>query len=437
MRTPELSTVAALTAALVETPSPNPGGDERAVASLVTDALAERGLPRPRTVAREPHRPNLVVELDFGPGGRHLCLSGHLDTKPVGDAAWSVPPLRATLDGDRMYGLGSADMKGAVAAMIEAAALLAADPPPRGRLTLLFTADEENGAAYGARHLAEHERAAAGLGDIDAVVIGEPGGLDADWDRLHLVSRGIARFRFVTEGDQGHSSLVERTGAVNAAVTAARLLTRFADHFQPTIPADPTLTATDLAGRPSGTTAGRPGAADRGGLDGWRATANGGMKLYGGIGYGVVPGRAGFDAEVRLLPGMSRETFERELDAFLAASAAADPELRAEVSFDDPPVDWLPGTAVPADHPVAAAARRAYAAVFGAAPPDAVFPGTTDAAWLHGLAGVPTLPAVGPGLLSRCHGADEWVSVTAVENAVELYRRLANDFCTAQGGEGA
>ena len=401
-----------LTAALVETPSPNPPGGERAVADVVTAALRDRGLPAPTVLARDPTRPNLAVTVDFGPGGRHLCLSGHLDTKPVGDAGWSVDPLRATLDGDRLYGLGAADMKGAVAAMIEAAAAVAAAPPPRGRLTLLFTADEEDGAAYGARHLAgghlAEALAGAGVPAVDAVVIGEPGGIDADWDRLHRVSRGIARLRVTVAGDQGHSSLAERTGAVNASVEMARLLAAFADGFRPSVPPHEELT-------------------------GWAATVNAGLKVAGGVGYGVIPGEASFDAEVRLLPGMDRAAFDAELRAFLDQAGAGNPRLRASVGYDAPPCDWLAGTEVPADHPVAAAARTALARVLGAAPPDAVFPGTTDAAWLHGLAGLPTLPAVGPGLLSRCHGRDEWVSAGAVEQAVAVYRELVATFCPGAG----
>lgn len=407
--------VVELASTLVETPSPNPGGSERDVAGIVREALRARGLPEPVVIARDPDRPNLAVTIDFGPGGRHLCVSGHLDTKPVGDAEWSIDPLRATIDGDRLYGLGSADMKGAVAAMIEAAAGPGPAPGPhRGTLTLLFTADEENGAAYGARYLADGALsaalAAAGLPAVDAVVIGEPGGIEADWDRLHRVSRGIARLRVTVHGDQGHSSLAEHTGAVNASVEMARLLGALADGFRPSVPPHDAL-------------------------DGWAATVNAGLTVSGGVGYGVIPGEAAFDAEVRLLPGMDRTVFDAELRTFLDAQSAANPRLRATFGYDTPPVDWLPGTEVPAGHAVVAAARAAYAAVLGQAPPDAVFPGTTDAAWLHGLAGIPTLPAAGPGLLARCHGRDEWVSITALEQAVSLYRELIAAFCA--GGEDA
>src|SRR5215210_8950193 len=118
---------------LVRTPSPNPPGDERAAAELVRVLLPELQLPRARTLAHHESRPNLLITLDFGPGGRPLVLSGHLDTKPVADATWSADPYGADVEGDRLYGLGSADMKGALAAMLVAASRLASDAPSRGR----------------------------------------------------------------------------------------------------------------------------------------------------------------------------------------------------------------------------------------------------------------------------------------------------------------
>jgi acetylornithine deacetylase/succinyl-diaminopimelate desuccinylase-like protein len=341
-----------------------------------------------------------LTTLDFGPGGRHLCLSGHLDTKPIGEAPWTVPADRATLDGNRLYGRGAVDMKGAVAAMIVAAARLAADPPPCGRVSLLFTADEEDGAAFGA-----HFVAAERLLDADGVVIGEPAGLAGDFDRLHLVSRGIARFRIEVEGDQGHSSLSDRTGAVNASVELARLLAAFADRFRPEQPSNDDE------------------------LDGWTTTVNAGVRISGGVAYGVVPGLASFEAEVRLLPGMTREAFERDLKTFVATEAAGNPRLRATVEFDQAPRGWLAGTEVKRDHPLAQAAREACCAVLGAAPPDCVYPATTDAAWLHGLAGIPTLPAFGPGLLAQAHGADECVAIDALQRSVNLYEELARVYC--------
>ena len=83
--------VIALTSALVAAPSPNLPGDETAAAAVIERALAHYGLPQPRILAEEPHRPNLIVRIGGARPGPHLALCGHLDTKPVGDAA---VPLR-------------------------------------------------------------------------------------------------------------------------------------------------------------------------------------------------------------------------------------------------------------------------------------------------------------------------------------------------------
>jgi succinyl-diaminopimelate desuccinylase len=395
-----------LARALIRTPSPNPPGDERAVAALLEEAVAAYGLPAPRVIARDARRPNLVTTLDFGPGGRHLVLSGHIDTKPVGDARWTVDPFGADIDGDRLYGLGSGDMKAGVAAMIEAAARAAAQPVERGRLSLVLTADEEDGASYGAHYVASNTAL-----DADGVVIGEPGGITADFDRLHLVSRGIARLRLIAHAAQGHSSLSGEPGTRNAGVDAARAAVAVADHLRLEVPDNP------------------------GNLLGWQATVNTALAFRGGVGYGVLPGAMAADTEVRLLPGMRRDEVLKAFECQMAAVAeATGADLRVE--FDTPPSDWLAAAWVHPDDALARAARQACAAVFGTRVPDSVFPGTTDATWFSELQHTPTLPALGPGLLRRAHAADEWVSVVAVRKAVDLYTALAGSFCAGQSDEG-
>src|SRR4030095_3929581 len=91
-----------LTRALVAAPSPNLPGDETAPAQVIHGALERLGLPPALVVAVEPHRPNLIVRLDGVRPGPHLALCGHLDTKPVGDAAaeWRSDPFTPTIEGD-------------------------------------------------------------------------------------------------------------------------------------------------------------------------------------------------------------------------------------------------------------------------------------------------------------------------------------------------
>jgi succinyl-diaminopimelate desuccinylase len=397
---PQRPDVLGIARELVRTPSPNPPGDEGAVAAIVQDLLPILQLPRAQIISRHESRPNLWITLDFGAGGRHLVLSGHLDTKPVGDAAWSVDPFAADVEGDRLYGLGSGDMKSALAAMLVAASSLSRNAPPRGRLSLLFTADEENGSAYGAHHVARGVPL-----DAHGVVIGEPGGIHEDYDRLHLVSRGIARLRLVARGRQGHSSLSDELGTRNAGVDAARLVTEVADSLAVDTPANVH------------------------GLSGWTPTVNTGMAYHGGVGFGVLPGVMAVDTEVRLLPEMRREDV-REAFTVLVERVSQETGSDLRIEFDQPPNDWLPATLIVPSDPLVEEARTACRAVLGTEPTSAVFPGTTDATWFSAIQSLPTLPALGPGLLRRAHAADEWVSIPAVRRAVEIYTHLATAYCS-------
>ena len=214
---------------LIRTPSPNPPGDERAVADLVTERLRELGIDDITRVGANETRPNVLARVKGAAPGPTLILSGHLDTKPAGDMdAWETDPWDPVLrDGD-LIGLGSGDMKAAVAGMMYAAAALhhaqeadGAGGGFAGELVLVFTADEEAGAQFGSKWLAENGHLAA-----DAAIIGEPSGITSEWQSVHLVSRGAALFKVAITGTQMHSSISDRLPCVNATVKMARLIDR-------------------------------------------------------------------------------------------------------------------------------------------------------------------------------------------------------------------
>ena len=257
----------------IAAPSPNLPGDERLIAEVIRATMQELGLPPAKVIAEKSHRPNLHSTIDFGPGGRHLVLCGHIDTKPIGDARWSVDPYGAEISGDRLYGLGSADMKAAVAAILVTVRNLIATNPTKGKVSILLLADEEFGATYGAQYVASTTRLEA-----DGILIGEPAGIHDDFDSLHLVSRGLARVRLTAQARQGHSSLSTMSNQRNAGVDAARAVAAFADEVRVGIPHN----------------------ADA--LRDWDATINPALLSSGGVGYGVLPAHVVVENEVRLLP---------------------------------------------------------------------------------------------------------------------------------------
>jgi acetylornithine deacetylase len=384
--------VIALTSALVAAPTPNLPGDETAAVAVIERALDHYGLPKPRVLAEEPHRPNLIVRIDGARPGPHLALCGHLDTKPVGDAAdeWRTDPFAPTIEGERLYGLGSTDMKGACAAMVLAGAAFAkVAGRAAGSLSLIFTADEEHGSHYGASYLVR-QRAI----DADAILLGEPAGVHADWDAIRVISRGITCFRVIVKGTQTHSSISDQLPTVNAVEAMARVLVELRQELKPRYPEHPLC--------PTG------------------PTVNLGVKTVGGVGYGVLPGHAEFWSDIRTTPGMRQEVFAEDLEQALERIRPLVPG--AEVTWEfSPDLAWLAATEVTADDPMVRAVEQAANDVLGVTPPLAAFPGASDAWPFQGQGDIPTLAAFGPGLLPPAHGPNEWISLLSLQQAPRIF----------------
>lgn len=209
-----------LCADLVAAPSVNPIGDTRQVAAVVREALSARGITT-RTEHTDPTMPNLLTTLDSGRPGPHLILNVHLDTMPPGDESqWTVPVWQLTRAAGRLYGLGMGNMKGAVAAMITATALLAELTAQwTGRITFAAVSDEvvfgDNGAAF---LLRQHP-------DLygDALICGEGPG----FRRLAIGEKGVLWLDIQATGTPGHSSAVQ--AGSSAAARIARAVSRIDD----------------------------------------------------------------------------------------------------------------------------------------------------------------------------------------------------------------
>ncbi len=388
-------------AKLVATPSPNPPGDERAVAAVVLEELDRLGLAGAEVAAKEPHRPNVLFRLKGKRPGPVLMLCGHSDTKPVGDLTlWRTDPLQPTVRDGKLFGLGSTDMKGAVAAMIYAtAALRHGDCDLAGDVLLVVNADEERSTKFGSEYLSTEYGLKA-----DAALLGEPCGIAGpEFEFLHLLSRGVSCFKVRVWGTQMHSSLTDRLPSINANVRLAEILARMARELRLTYQPHPLCAA---------------------------PTVNLGVKLEGGVGYGVCPGVAEFQSDVRTLPGMTREQLQADLERFLDAIRREHPPLRIELEFEPPPLDWIPPTEVAADHPLVAALLKSAELVLGHTPKMSAFPGGTDASKFQAVAGIPTIPSFGPGWLDLAHGPNECVGIEAIVQAAKIYAQTAQNFLT-------
>ncbi|GAA4519683.1 M20 family metallopeptidase [Nonomuraea ferruginea] len=199
---------------LLAAPSPNPPGDVRDVAGVVTAYCERAGLPHrlDRPAAR---RRNIVVDV-LGPAGRdgrHLVWNGHLDTFPA-----SGPPSRPRRVADRVHGRGAVDMKGGVAAFLVAARRLrgsAGDLP--GRLSLVLVCDEETFGPLGARGLLRRRPDLLG----DALVSTEPSSLGL----VRVAERGYLWLMVHVPGQSMHAAYPGAgEGAILRAAGFARRL---------------------------------------------------------------------------------------------------------------------------------------------------------------------------------------------------------------------
>lgn len=386
-------------AELVRTPSPNPPGDERAVAELVAGRLEAFGL-HAELVARSPARANLVARLRGEEMGRRLLYNGHLDTKPPGDlSAWRTDPYRPTIMDGRMHGLGACDMKGQVAALVYAlAALQETQAIAHGEITLALTADEEAGGGYGAPYLVQQCDLAA-----DAAIVAEPSSIHHDWESLCVLSRGFSGFWIQVYGTQAHDSLSDSIPMINAAQKMAHVLSRMARDFRPSYRAHPLY--------PKG------------------ATVNAGVMVKAGIFWAMCPPYAEFATDVRTLPGMSLAQLQADVEQFLDELRREDPELQVRAVWEKGSLAWSEGTEIPSDAPIIQASLRACDLVLGKRPQLAGFPGGSDAAIFARQAGIPTVPAFGPGLLPLAHNPNEYISVESILQAAKIYAITALLYC--------
>ncbi len=192
-----------LTTRMVEIPTRNPPGDERPCAEFIHATLQGWGIETELIPEPYPERPQVVARIRGTGDGPTVILNGHMDVVSEGDpSAWTRPPFKATREGDRLYGRGTADMKGSVAgAMAVMKALHDAGAQFPG--TLMFQAvigeemDEE-----GTRTLLRKGY----IGDYAMV-------LEPTDSRIGPGTRGACWHRIVVTGPSVHCGLAEPDAA--------------------------------------------------------------------------------------------------------------------------------------------------------------------------------------------------------------------------------
>jgi acetylornithine deacetylase len=306
-------------------------------------------------------------------------LNGHMDTVGVTGMA---APFAATIHDGKLYGRGSQDMKGSLAAMLAVVKTLNdSGIALAGDLILTAVADEEYGS-MGTEDIVRHYTA-------DAAIVTEPTNL-----ALVRAHRGFAWYTVETFGRAAHGSRYQ--DGVDAIMHMGRFLAAL-DQLEQEIRSRP---AHELAGPPS--------------LH--ASTIQGGTELS------VYPATCRLEIERRTAPGESIAEITAEFQAIIDRLSAADPTFKATVTHF---LDRAPFS-VSADAPIVTILEQAAFQRLGSLPPHVGAPFWTDAALLA-EAGIDTvlMGPTGAGL----HSAEEWVDLRSVADLAAILTDTAITFC--------
>ena len=352
-------------------------GEEGPVQRHVAAWLATAGL-EPGLQATEGDRPNVIAYVRNGDGPT-LLLNGHTDTVLAVDG-WSSDPWTPRREGDRLYGLGAADMKsGIAAAMLATRALHQRRDAWRGTVIFTSVVDEE---AYS---IGAHALIDSGV-RADYCIVTE-----SAWDWPALGSVGKTLLRIDVTGKAAHASWPWE--GINAATEAARLVAR--------------LDELPIREHPL--------------MRGSRAVLN---FSSGNDQYVItVPERARVILNRMIVAGERSEDVVAEVQALIDD---LDSPATFEISVDPP---YYPPWETSEKHPLAQAVAHAYRAETGR-DPNWGYAGFGDMNLFSEEAGIPTV-MIGPAG-HRYHQFDEWVDVLSIAAATRLLVRVTQTLLAAR-----
>lgn len=352
---------------------------------FVQDYLTDLGVEARLTFDDQKRKANLYATL--GPeraGG--IVLSGHTDVVPVDGQDWRTDPFRATVQGDRVYGRGTADMKGFIACCLALAPRYLARHP-KMPLHFSFSYDEEVGCV-GVRRL---------IDDLKGLPVRPAGCIVGEPTEMRVVNghKGKHSMRCTVRGREAHSALTPL--GVNAVEAAAEVVARLAA----------------LARRLK-----TAGPFDDGFFPAYTTVQTG--TIRGGTAVNIVPRECQFDFEVRDIPGQDGEALIAEIVAYVERELA--PPMRAvspDAGFYWESLSSFPPLETDPESDIVKLARE----LTGANELGKVSYGT-EAGLFH-QAGLPTV-VCGPGSIEQAHRPNEFLAIEQLARCDDFLERLAD-----------
>ncbi len=325
----------------------------------------------------EPGRPNVVARIGRDDARTTLLFNGHLDVVPAGDG-WTRDPWGASIEGGRLYGRGSSDMKAGCACAMTVMADLASARATTGAVVLTLVIDEED-AGRGTR-----ATIADGI-HAEAALICEPTSL-----KPVRAAKGNCYLAVTVHGRNAHAGAPDDgRNAIHAAAEVIHRVQRLDERLK--TQSHPVLS-------PPRTGVGMIG---------------------GGIGVAVVPDRCVVWVDRRTVPGQDGAQALADLRAELAAETW--PEgitVTTELAMEMPPLE------TPSGHPLLAAVDEAMRDAGLETVEAGGWTASCDGGFLQRDAGMPVV-IFGPGDLSEAHRPDESIALADLTLATSVYRSLA------------
>jgi len=354
---------------------------------FVAGYLAGHGVVATLVHSDDRTKANLIATVGPAkPGG--VVLSGHTDVVPVKGQAWDTDPFTVVRRDARLYGRGTADMKGFIACALAGVPGFLARPLTVP-IHLAFSYDEEVGC-LGARPLLE--RLVAEKPPPLLAIIGEPSGM-----KVANAHRGVTKFATTVTGRPGHSS--DPAKGVNAVEYAA-LCIAFLGRL-----------AADMRALPA-----PEGAGD---FDPAYSTINVGT-IEGGQAVNIIAGACRFTWDCRAMPGTDGGEAKRRLDAYAAEellprmrAAGADVGIVTEETGSVPALVPEPGSPAEALLLALTGQNACTTTPFG------------SEAGLFQESGIPAV-ICGPGSVAQAHQPNEFVSVAQLDECAELLGKVAD-----------
>ncbi|WP_035871461.1 acetylornithine deacetylase/succinyl-diaminopimelate desuccinylase family protein [Cucumibacter marinus] len=407
----------ALTQDLIRIPTLNPPGEayleaceylDRRLKPLGFETQLIRGFGTPGDSEKYP-RWNIIARRDGAHPGQCVHFNSHIDVVEVGHG-WTTDPFGGEVKDGKIYGRGSCDMKGGLAASIIAAeAFIEVHPDYAGAIEISGTADEETGGYGGVAYLAEQgyftpER-------VQHVIIPEP----LNKDRVCLGHRGVWWAEIETRGHIAHGSMpflgdcaVRHMGAVLSEMEQSLFPALAQKHTaMPVVPEGARQSTMNIN------------------------SFHGGMaepeEGFTGFPAAVVPDSARMVIDRRYLIEESADEVKGEIVELLERVKSQ----RENFSYELKELWQVSPTMTDHDAPVVTSVARAVQTVFGRAPDYVVSPGTYDQKHIDRIGRMHNCIAYGPGILDLAHQPDEYVGIDDMVDSAKVMALALTELLTA------